>query len=125
MKECIFCDIANNLADSFCIYEDDDVKAFLDLFPKPGHEGHVLIIPKYHQKLLYEHDFDFNYINKVNLVARLMKDVLDFDGLKVCNNNGAIADQVVNHVHIHLIPYYADDKYRGKSVEAMYQLFQN
>ena len=44
--ECIFCKIINEEIPSYTIYEDDKVKAFLDI--EPDVNGHTLIIPKKH-----------------------------------------------------------------------------
>ena len=44
--DCIFCKIINGDIPSYTIYEDDVVKAFLDI--NPDVNGHLLIIPKQH-----------------------------------------------------------------------------
>src|SRR5690554_2235770 len=45
-ENCIFCRIANGEIPSHVVYEDDEVKAFLDI--QPIRPGHVLIVPKAH-----------------------------------------------------------------------------
>ncbi len=44
MKDCIFCKIVRNEIPSYTVYEDDIVKAFLDI--SQGTPGHTLVIPK-------------------------------------------------------------------------------
>lgn len=44
MKDCIFCKIVANEIPSYTVYEDDIVKAFLDI--SQGTPGHTLVIPK-------------------------------------------------------------------------------
>ena len=43
---CIFCKIINGEIPSYTVYEDDVVKAFLDI--SQGTPGHTLVIPKKH-----------------------------------------------------------------------------
>ena len=44
----------------------------------------------------------------VDATARLLVDRLDADGLNVVSSAGAVAGQVVFHLHVHLLPRYAD-----------------
>ena len=50
MDDCIFCKIIRGEIPSYTIYEDDVVKVFLDISPLTN--GHCLVIPKKHFKLL-------------------------------------------------------------------------
>lgn len=122
MEDCIFCKIINQEIDCFPIYEDEDVIAFLDLFPKSENPGHTLVVPKQHQCYIYEGDFDFDLMKKVNHVARIMQAIFNFNGLKIINNNGELAGQEIKHVHVHLVPYYEDNNpLQGLSVEEVYE----
>ena len=47
---CIFCKIVQKQSEAAIIYEDEDVMAFLDIMPV--NEGHCLVIPKKHHKLV-------------------------------------------------------------------------
>ena len=49
---CIFCKIVNNQIEAITIYEDEEFKVFLDVFPAT--KGHVLIIPKEHVTNIFE-----------------------------------------------------------------------
>lgn len=125
MENCLFCNIINKTEEAYVLYENDDVIVFLDKFPKEDHPGHTLVVPKKHQRLIYENDFDFNIINEVNKTARLLIDKLKCDGIKVANNNERIADQVVDHVHIHVIPYYKDCSHlQSKSLEEILNIIK-
>ncbi len=125
MKDCLFCNIIAKKEPAYIIYEDEDVIAFLDKFPHPENPGHTLVVPKKHQELIYETDFDYNIINKVNKIARFLETKLHFDGLKIVNNNHTIAGQVIKHVHIHLIPYYQNLDDEVKSVENVFNTIKN
>ena len=48
MSDCVFCQIVRGEAPAAKIYEDDDVLAFLDIFPVS--RFHTLVIPKIHYK---------------------------------------------------------------------------
>ena len=52
MNDCLFCKIINGDIPSYTVYEDDKVKAFLDV--NPNSDGHVLVIPKEHYENLFE-----------------------------------------------------------------------
>lgn len=109
MNDCIFCKIANGEIPSATIYEDDDFRAILDIFP--ASKGHALIIPKQHFKNLYEMPEE-QLAKAITLAKRLgtkMEEVLECDGLNLVQNNGEAAGQTVFHFHLHLIPRYEED----------------
>jgi Diadenosine tetraphosphate (Ap4A) hydrolase and other HIT family hydrolases len=109
MSDCIFCKIANGEIPSATIYEDEDFRVILDIFP--ASKGHALIIPKQHARNLYE--ISEEQMGKAAVLAKRigmkMKEVLNFDGLNIVQNNDLAAGQTVFHFHFHLIPRYDDD----------------
>lgn len=111
-NNCIFCKIIAGEIPSTTIYEDDDFKVILDI--NPATRGHAIILPKNHAKDLFElPDEDAEKIFKVaKKCGAAMMEVLSCDGFNVLQNNGEIAGQTVFHLHIHLIPRYADDNLR-------------
>lgn len=106
MNNCLFCDIVNNQVDSYKVYEDNEVLAFLDINPHNENPGHTLIIPKKHQQNFLEGNYDFDFLKKIQHVANILKEKLKCDGIKIVNNNGASAGQIIFHTHFHIIPYY-------------------
>lgn len=117
--ECIFCKIAKNDMDAFTIYEDDIVKAFLDIHPDAN--GHTLIIPKKHFKDI--DDIDEKTITHIMMVAKKLKKVIistcGADGMTLIQNNGEV--QEVKHFHLHLKPYYVN-KVKKMKVEDVHHL---
>lgn len=110
MIDCIFCKIINEDVPSFKVYEDEFVKAFLDLSQTTY--GHTLLIPKKHVKDIFEYDENLaqNVFSRVPKIAKAMKKQLpDLKGLNIINNNGALAGQSVFHSHIHFIPRYNEE----------------
>ena len=106
--DCIFCKIVKGEIPSYTIYEDEIVKVFLDVNPEST--GHMLIIPKAHYTDI--DDIDLDTLKHINEVAKkmhiLLKDKLNIDGMTTIQNNGV--PQEVKHFHMHLKPYYNDDK---------------
>jgi histidine triad (HIT) family protein len=110
MDECIFCKIIENKSPASKIYEDKSFLAFLDT--QPINQGHTLVIPKIHKKLLNELDD--------KLIAELMvlggkvskavkKSRLNPDGINYFLADGAAAGQEIFHVHLHIIPRFDND----------------
>ncbi|GGL42843.1 HIT family protein [Sporolactobacillus putidus] len=108
-SNCIFCKIVDGEIPSAKVYEDEDVYAFLDLSQVT--KGHTLIIPKVHQKDIFNLNPDVaaKLFRRVPLVAAAIGKAFHPAGLNVLNNNGTLAGQSVFHYHIHLIPRY-DEK---------------
>lgn len=106
--DCIFCKIVNGEIPSSVVYEDENVKAFLDL--SPATNGHTLVIPKKH----YENIFDMPEDELLNIekssqkVANILKEKLMCKGVTRVQNNGL--GQEVKHYHMHIIPRYEEDK---------------
>ena len=106
MDKCVFCQIIKGKIPAQIIYQDDKTIAFLDNQPKSA--GHTLVIPKSHFATIFDIPNDWLYAlaNTVQIVAKLINKALSPDGLKICQNNGAIAGQTIDHIHFHIIPHY-------------------
>ena len=52
MADCIFCKIVSDEIRSAVVYEDDNVKAFIEI--RPASEGHTLVIPTLHSETIYD-----------------------------------------------------------------------
>lgn len=119
--DCIFCKIIKGEVPSYTIYEDELVKAFLDV--NPDVNGHILIVPKKHYQDLF--DIDENVLIHIMKCAKdldkLLKEKLHTDGLTLVQNNGL--KQEVKHFHLHLKPQY---KIEGEkmSVEKVYNILK-
>ncbi|MDO4912446.1 MAG: HIT family protein [Lactobacillus sp.] len=107
---CLFCKIIKGEIPSYTVFENDDVKAFLDI--SQVNEGHVLMIPKKHLVNILDYsDGDAQkYLQYIPKIAKaIMKAYPEYDGLNVTTNNGESAGQVVMHSHIHFIPRKTGD----------------
>ncbi|MBU4351506.1 MAG: HIT family protein [Nanoarchaeota archaeon] len=102
MDDCIFCKIVKGEIPCSKVYEDNHVIAFLDI--APASKGHTLIVPKEHYEIipnvpnaLLEKTIDV--VKKIG--CALLK---ENDGFNVMQNNRKAAEQLVPHVHFHVIP---------------------
>ena len=110
MNDCIFCKITKGEIPSYTIYEDDKMKAFLDV--NPVSNGHVLLIPKTHYKNFLDTPDELikemYHIIKTKIYP-LLEEKLKITGLSICQ-----IGKDVNHYHIHLIPQYEDEEFDFK-----------
>lgn len=109
MTDCIFCKIIAGEIPSYTVYEDDVVKAFLDI--SQGTPGHTLVVPKKHVKDLFAYDEGLAaaVFSRLPKIARAVKNSNPaIKGMNIINNNGEVAYQSVFHSHIHLVPRYTD-----------------
>ncbi|PGG98050.1 hypothetical protein GX51_07024 [Blastomyces parvus] len=97
---CLFCRIVKGELPSFKLYESDRVLAFLDIMPLS--RGHALVIPKVHGvKLTDIPDEDLAELLPVAKKLAIASGAVDYN---ILQNNGRMAHQFVDHVHVHMIP---------------------
>lgn len=130
---CIFCKILNKEIPNYTVYEDENVLAFLDIFPCA--KGHTVVIPKKHFESLLDMNVEtFQAVSAgLRAAAGRVQACLLPDGMNIGLNNGEVAGQAVPHLHWHVIPRYKGDgggsmhsiiKNPGdQSVEKVFQLF--
>jgi histidine triad (HIT) family protein len=104
VTNCPFCRIVARQSAADIEYEDDDILAFKDIYPKAP--VHVLIIPKRHiSSLMTAEPADGEVLGRCLLVARRLGETLGFAerGYRVAVNCGAEGGQVIYHVHFHFL----------------------
>ncbi len=103
---CLFCQIIKGEKPSQKIIENDDVYAFLDIYP--ASKGHTLVIPKNHSlNLLDTKDSDLCQVYKmVKKLCLHYQQILKVDDFLVKSHNGKLAGQEIDHFHVHIIPCY-------------------
>jgi len=94
---------------SWEIYEDEHTYVFLDIHPAA--EYHTLVIPKKHyiNMLDVTEDDAVHVMRTVNKIVKLYREKLGIEHLQVICNSGAQAEQVVFHLHYHIVPRAAGD----------------
>lgn len=103
MENCVFCKIIKGEINSYKIYENEHVLAFLDATEDV--DGHTLVIPKQHASNIF--DCPENVLCEVMKVVKLVSEhykKLGYEGVNIFNNNGSLAEQSVFHLHFHIIP---------------------
>lgn len=100
----IFAKILRGEAPCVKVFEDEQVLAFMDIFPQS--HGHFLVVPKAMSRNLLELDDAALQaaILRVKRLAKAARKALDPDGIVVTQFNGAPAGQTVFHTHFHIIP---------------------
>ena len=116
MAECIFCRIAAGAMAAEVVYEAPRALAFLDKFPSA--RGHTLVIPRPHAPTLLELDDEdvAALFRAVKAVTRKVKAGLGPVGFNIGWNHGAAAGQHVFHLHVHVLPRYAEG---GRGVQSV------
>ena len=109
MNNCIFCKIVKKEIPATVIFEDEDVLVFMDIGPII--KGHALVIPKKHYDPVTETPDEM--VAKLHItakkVARAQMNAFGADGVNILQNNGKASGQVVEHIHVHVIPRFNDD----------------
>lgn len=105
MDNCLFCKIVKGEIPSYKIYEDENVLAFLDIFPVK--QGQTIVIPKVHSVSSFTTQED----DLLNVVMDASKDVAK----KLENSLGAertfvvIQGLGVDHFHVKLYPHLTSE----------------
>ncbi|MBB5747502.1 HIT family protein [Brevundimonas variabilis] len=116
----IFARILRGEVPSVTVWEDDHVLAFMDVFPQS--EGHVLVISKTstaRNLLEIEAEVLTRLMAAVQRTARAVERALSPDGLSVMQFNGEAGGQTVFHLHVHIIPRWADRPMDGHAQPRM------
>lgn len=113
-KSCIFCSIVAGKQPGVNVYRDHDFMVIMDKYPI--NIGHTLLIPtKHYDNLLHMPSGEVAKLySLVPDVARAVVSAVKADGFNVGQNNGIAANQIVPHVHVHIVPRFIDDSPDGK-----------
>lgn len=96
------------------VYETEAVLAFMDVFPQS--EGHVLVVSKTSAaRTILDIDADAfaRVAETARRVARAAHAALKPDGITLMQFNGEAGGQTVFHLHMHVIPRWADRPMKG------------
>ena len=110
--DCLFCKIVAGELPAQIVAEDERTVAFMDI--NPGTRGHLLVVPREHSANVLEtapEDLQATILTAQRM-ARQVTERLGADGVNLLNCCGSAAWQTVFHLHVHVIPRYADDPLR-------------
>lgn len=109
-ENCVFCRIVRGELPSHKVFEDEQYIAFLDSYPFS--RGHTLVCPKRHGETIWdmkEHEIGGLFM-AASEVSKGTVSAMGADGFRLLQNNGEASNQVVAHVHVHVIPVKLEDK---------------
>lgn len=111
---CIFCRIIKKDIPNAIIYENEKFLAFMDKYPI--NHGHTLIVPKQHYDNILEMPAEIvgEMFALIPSLAKAITSVIESDGFNINQNNGKSANQIVPHVHVHIVPRYSAEKVKGQ-----------
>lgn len=105
-ETCIFCRIRNGEEPTNLLLEDSKCFVILDVFPSA--KGHMLVVAKKHYSSLLAtpNPLSGHMLVIARRFAEKAKSKLNATGIKIVINIGRDAGQLVDHFHIHLLPFY-------------------
>ena len=121
-EDCVFCKIVREENPASFVYKDEKALAFMS--NNPIHEGHTLVVPKKHYENIYtipDEDIAhlFGIVKKVTLAV---KTAVKADGIRIIQNNGSAAGQVVFHIHVHIIPVHEGQERLNRRIYGIEEL---
>ena len=104
MDECIFCKIVSGEMSSTIVYKDDQVTAFRDI--NPVSPTHILVVPNKH--IASTNDVTQDDEQLLGHMLTVVKPIADEEGItdtgyRLIINTGPDANQVVFHLHLHIL----------------------
>ncbi len=115
--DCIFCKIAKKELKSYVIDESENFISVLDI--NPHAPGHSLVLPK-------DHIVDFvdlpeslstELVVFMQKIIKILKESLKTESFTIGINEGKLAGRAIDHLHIHIIPRFKNDK--GGSIHSV------
>jgi histidine triad (HIT) family protein len=110
-KDCPFCAIARGEDESVEVISEAEF--WLAFFPRaPATPGHTLVIPRKHVPDLWAADRHLaaELTGAAIRVGRAIQGAVEPEGLNLITSAGEAAEQTVFHLHLHLVPRWADDR---------------
>ena len=104
MADCIFCKIISGDLPGKIVYKDDLVTAFHDI--NPAAPVHILVVPNKHIASTNDlTDLDEPLMGHLLLIVKQIAEnegIAD-DGYRLIVNTGPNANQLVPHLHVHIL----------------------
>lgn len=96
------------------MFQDPNFLVIMDKYPI--NPGHTLVIPtKHYENVLSMPPAEVGKLYAlVPAIAKAVVSAVNADGFNVGQNNGIAANQIVPHVHVHIVPRFIDDSPDGR-----------
>lgn len=108
---CPFCAIATGTDDRVEVVCADHT--WVAFFPNaPATPGHTLVIPRKHVRDLWSADSELrrDLMDGVSKVGEAIRRAVEPEGMNLITSAGEAAEQTVFHLHLHLVPRWAEDR---------------
>ncbi|TSA16117.1 MAG: HIT family protein [Nitrosopumilales archaeon] len=104
---CLFCDIIAGKVNAHFVYEDKTHVAIMDKYPIQ--RGHTLVMPRDHHERITDMNTESvsSLFSKIPVIAHAILEITSADGFNIAQNNGKAANQIIPHVHVHIVPRYS------------------
>jgi histidine triad (HIT) family protein len=104
MDDCLFCKIVKGEIPATIVYQDEQLMAFRDI--NPVAPTHILVIPKKH--ISGTNDVSKEDEQLLGHMLTVVKPITDLEGItesgyRLIINSGPDANQVVFHLHLHIM----------------------
>jgi len=108
--DCLFCGIGKGSVETFKVYEDAGIVAFLDITPAVA--GQVIIIPKEHYQFIFQmpDQLLWDIVRIMKFLMPIIVNATKAQGISVYMAQGPAAGQRVGHVALNLVPRFSGDK---------------
>jgi diadenosine tetraphosphate (Ap4A) HIT family hydrolase len=114
--DCIFCGIAAGREPASFVHRDSQIVAFMS--NAPVNPGHLLVTPHHHVPSFTDlaPDLAATLVRAAQRFALALRgSELRCEGLNLFLADGAVASQLVPHVHLHVIPRFTSDTFKLNS----------
>lgn len=98
METCIFCKIVRKEIPANVVYEDDAFLAFLDINPQSP--GHTLVIPKKHERWVWDVEPSEKYFAVARKIAKAQQNAFEQEAIW-----SKVMGDEVSHAHIWVFPH--------------------
>ncbi|MBL9086493.1 MAG: HIT family protein [Planctomycetia bacterium] len=121
MSSCPFCALAPESAgDDLVAWRTPLAFVVVPTQQRPRNRGHMLVLPRAHVTRLADTDAElraelYGVVGRVSLAVRK---AFDATGVTVFQNEAA-PDQVLHHLHVHVVPRRAGDDFRLPAPEKL------
>ena len=110
----IFTKIIQGKVSASFVYQDDKVSAFMDI--QPINPGHVLVIPNQQvASLIALSEATGAHMFRIGqrIAKALRQSSLQCEGVNLFLADGQAANQDVAHIHLHVLPRFRGDNFKG------------
>ena len=111
MENCPFCNEENLL--NLKVFRATEASATVILNAMPITKGHLLVVSDLHVRSINELNREQRkqFFIAVNEAIRLVKETFSPEGVNVFFNEGKIAGQTLDHLHVHVVPRSEGDNF--------------